>query len=337
MSKFCLYSDSWMSAPCFSISMFKYSYLKDFVQDIRQRGGEKRHNIAVDINCIAPKEAKGFDINNTHCINCMFCLFGCVGNRVCINNQLQPKEFCHEYNSMELNALHEEIVSKIFRGNFINILQVEFSHLQVKYKSFDDFTKVNETKNISVWTANAMKFLSSSLEPRVALEVGLQIQERNRGGRLDVSLYNIRDKYIFVAETKVGFREMMSDMRFESQLIAYETELQTCKEYDSRLKLCKFLVIGGHESELLPYSSPFCTSDNNRSRQFYDILRNRHFFFFSANALLAFGLMKIFVSEKFCLENIYKIITNPNYVGMLSSGLVTDKLQIVPFNHNLFS
>ena len=38
----------------------------------------------------------------------------------------------------------------------------------------------HETKNIAVWTANAMKFLSSSLEPRLSLEVGLRIYQRDR-------------------------------------------------------------------------------------------------------------------------------------------------------------
>ena len=60
-------------------------------------------------------------------------------------------------------------------------LPVLHSSIKVRYKNFESFTAVDETKNIAVWAANAMKYLSTSLEPRLSLEVGVNISTRDRG------------------------------------------------------------------------------------------------------------------------------------------------------------
>lgn len=189
---------------------------------------------------------------------------------------------------------------------------------------------VDETSNIAVWGANAMKYLSSSLEPRVALEVGVNIENRDRNGRLDISLLNTRDNYLFVAETKVDFEKMMSEGRYESQMIAYESELM--RSCPAKLKRAKFLLIGGDESDLLPPGHPNCTT-GNRSLDFYDVLNSDGLFFFSANAMLALGLMKLFVSyDNYNLENLLNIINSKDYVGLLSCGVVTSRGDILPLS-----
>ena len=207
---------------------------------------------------------------------------------------------------------------------------VSTSHIRVKYKSFEEFTSTNETKHIAVWGANAMKFLSSSLEPRVALEVGVDIQNRDRAGRLDISLLNTIDKYLFVAETKVSFEAMMAEARYEAQLLGYESVIET--SCDESIKRCKFLLIGGKESDLLPSSNPSSTG-GVKSDLFYDVLRERGFFFISANALLAMGLMKMYVSNAiYNLENLYKLISNAEFVGLLSAGAVKKDGTIIPLS-----
>jgi len=176
-----------------------------------------------------------------------------------------------------------------------------------------------------------MKFLSSSLEPRLALEVNLKIKQRDRGGRLDICLFNVNDKYLFVAETKISMTDMIREGRFEAQMIAYETELQN--ECPVDIKKCKFLLIGGEESEMLPPDIEGCTAYKAHSDLFYDIICKNHFFFISANAMLALGLMKMFVSQRtYCLENLYEIMTNSNYIGLLSSGVVTKDRKIISFS-----
>lgn len=305
MGKFCLYADSPNEAPCIVIPMYKYSYLENFMGDVRHTKGVQRHSVPIKISCLKCQQNvhERFIVKDEVCVNCLFCVFGCIGNKILISKKYHPLKFCYDITQEELEGLSCE-VSKLFKGNFIILPKVPLSQISVKYKSFEDFTSVKETENIAVWTANAMKFLSSSMEPRVALEVGLQITQRDRGGRLDVTLLNVKDRYLFVAETKVDFTHMMGEGRYESQMVAYETELS---QVSGNIKRAKFLVIGGKESDLLPTNIIGSTS-GPKGKLFYNVLREHDLFFISANALLALGLMKLYVSIKsYSLENLYKL------------------------------
>ena len=333
MGKFCLYADTSKDAPCIVIPMYKYSYLENFMDDEKHSKGVQRHSVPIKISCLKGQKngAARFVVKDEICVNCLFCVFGCVGNKILISKKYHPLEFCYDISQEELESLTVE-ASKLFKGEFIRLPKVPLSQLSIKYKSFEDFTSVKETENIAVWTANAMKFLSSSMEPRVALEVGLQIMQRDRGGRLDVTLLNVRDKFLFVAETKVDFAHMMGEGRYESQMVAYETELS---QVPDNVKRAKFLVIGGKESDLLPPNITGSTA-GPKGKLFYEVLREHRLFFFSANALLALGLMKLFVSIKtYSLENLYKIIIDKNYVGLLSSGVITKDEKLIPLNEVL--
>lgn len=333
MGKFCIYADTPNDAPCIVIPMYKYSYLENFMDDIKHTKGVQRHSVPIKISCLKGQqnERGRFVVKDEICLNCLFCVFGCIGNKILISKKYHPLEFCYDITQEELEDLSVEVL-KLFRGEFIHLPKVPLSQLTVKYKSFEDFTSVKETEHIAVWTANALKFLSSSMEPRVALEVGLQITQRDRGGRLDVTLLNVKDNYLFVAETKVDFSHMMGEGRYESQMVAYETEL---KQVSDKVKRAKFLVIGGKESDLLPVDIIGSTS-GPRGKLFYDVLREHGLFFFSANALLALGLMKLYVSIKtYSLENLYKIIVDHRYIGILSSGVITREEKLIPLNEAL--
>ena len=49
--------------------------------------------------------------------------------------------------------------------------------------------------------------------------------------------------------------------------------------------------------------------------------------------MLALGLMKMFVSQDtYNLENLYNIIESPDYLGILSSGVVTRTGDILSFS-----
>lgn len=333
MGKFCLYADNQLDAPCAYLQMYKYSYLVNFIKDEKHSKGKSSHSVPLLVSCLKKGEdlVSKFSVKDEYCINCMFCVFGCVGNRILLSNKFHPRKFCYDITAEELSEI-EKTASKLFKGTFIQLPKVPISQLTVKYKSFETFTAVDETKNIAVWTANAMKFLSLSLEPRLSLEVGLRIYQRDRGGRLDVSLLNIRDKFLFVAETKVDFNHMMAEGRYESQMIAYETELE---QIDDGIKRAKFLVIGGRECDLLPSSIQGSTS-GPRADLFYSVLRKHDLFFFSANALLALGLQKLYISiNEYSLEALYPIINNNRYVGLLSSGVVTVDGEIISLDNAL--
>lgn len=328
MGKFCLYADRCSEAPCVINKMRKYSYLSDFLRNLPS-GSERRYSVPMTIECLKPI-SNTFEVQEPKCINCMFCVFGCIGNRILISKNIHPIEFCVDITRDQIDELKNEFLPKLFKGSFINIPKVPLSHLKVKYPSFESFTTTKETENIAVWGANAMRYLSTSLEPRISLEVGLIIQDRDRGGRLDISLFNSKDNYLFVAETKVSFNSMMSEGRYETQMIAYEAELErTCP---SEIKRAKFLLIGDKESDLLPPTHPDCTG-GKQSMLFYDVCRKQKFFFISANALLALGLMKLYVSmQTYSLENLYKIMIDHNYIGLLSSGVVKTSGEIISFD-----
>ena len=333
MGKFCLYADNQLDAPCAYLQMYKYSYLANFIEDEKHSKGKSSHSVPLLVRCLKKGEdtVSRFSVKDECCINCMFCVFGCVGNRILLSNRFHPEKFCYDITAEELSEL-EKTASKLFKGTFIQLPKVPISQLSVKYKSFESFTAVDETKNIAVWTANAMKFLSISLEPRLSLEVGLRIYQRDRGGRLDVSLLNTRDNYLFIAETKVDFNHMMAEGRYESQMIAYETELE---QVDDRIKRAKFLVIGGRECDLLPSSVQGYTS-GPRADLFYSVLRKHELFFFSANALLALGLQKLYISiNDYSLESLYPIINSKRFVGLLSSGVVTAEEEIISLEEAL--
>ena len=327
MGKFCLYADNKEAAPCLTMKAFKYSYLQEFLSGFK--GPEQNYDVpTIGIKCLTIENNKPSIFNN-NCINCMFCIFGCFGNKIIISKNLYPTEFCSDISKEQRKELHENLIFKLFQGNFISLPSIPFSNFEAKYKTFEEFTKIAETENIAPWGANAMKYLSSSLEPRISLEVGLKIENRDRNGRLDISLLNIKDNFLFLAETKTSFSTMMSENRYESQLLGYESEIQ--KVCPKELKKCKFLLIGGNESDLLPQNHPDCTSrKGNKSNEFYNIIKKHNFFFISANAMLALGLMKLFVSyEKYNLENLYPIIIDPKYVGLLSSGVVDKEGKII--------
>ena len=324
MGKFCLYADNQLDAPCAYLQMYKYSYLANFIEDEKHSKGKSSHSIPLLVSCLKKSEdpVSRFSVKDECCINCMFCVFGCLGNRILLSNRFHPKKFCYDITSEELSEL-EQTAGRLFRGTFIQLPKVPISQLSVKYKSFEAFTAVDETKNIAVWTANAMKFLSSSLE---------RIYQRDRGGRLDVSLLNTRDKFLFVAETKVDFNHMMAEGRYESQMIAYETELE---QVDDGIRRAKFLVIGGRECDLLPSFVKGSTS-GPRADLFYSVLRKHDLFFFSANALLALGLQKLYISiNEYSLEALYPIINNNRFIGLLSSGVVTDGGEIIALDKAL--
>lgn len=326
MGKFCLYADEFRDAPCICFSTYKYSYLKDFFLD--NKGNKKKFSVPVIVECIKKEEGKASVINEK-CINCMFCLFGCIGNRILISNTIHPLQMCVDITKDELENLKKSFFPQLFNGTFIKLNSVPYSSIRVKYKTFDSFTAVDETKNIAVWGANAMKYLSTSMEPRLSLEVGVDIENRDRGGRLDIVLLNTNDNKMFIAETKVSFKKMMEEGRYESQMLAYDKELQN--ECPLNISYSLFLMIGDKESDLLPVVHPHCTADPNRSRLFYDTLIKNNIFFVSANSLLALGLLKMFVScKRYNLEMLELLIHSGKYLGLLSSGVISKEQTIVP-------
>jgi len=318
----CLYKYESNLPPCLIMRIFKYGYLKDFLSDNNKNFSDKM--VSHTLNCI---EFKGdhIDIKNENCINCMFCVFGCPGNKIEIRTDFYLKAMCSNFQTEYENKIDKSSLNRLFMGSFLSLPSIKLSQLRVKFKSFKEFTEKDETKNISVWGANTLKYLSKSSNPRIGLEIGMIITKRDRGGRLDICLLN--DDKLFVAEAKVSFTKLMEEGRYISQLLAYDEEIKsTLIGKYSNIRHYKFLLIGGSESDLLPQNHQLCTSKTgNLSDKFYHSIIENNFFFISANALLALGLLKLFYGEKYSLENICNPIFSSGNLGLLTNGIVTLK------------
>ena len=147
MGKFCLYADIPNEAPCIVIPMYKYSYLESFMSDVKHTKGIQRHSVPIKISCLKGQQnTRGrFTVKDELCVNCLFCVFGCIGNKILISKKYHPLEFCYDITQEELEELSFE-VSKLFKGEFIRLPKVPLSQINVKYKSFEDFTSIKRRR-----------------------------------------------------------------------------------------------------------------------------------------------------------------------------------------------
>lgn len=330
-NKYCPHTYETRFPPCISLGVVKYNYLKDFLNN--NRGREEERQIALSIDCIELKN-KAIHIKNENCINCMYCVFGCPSNNIEIDNKFKLSALCSDFKSDYENRLEQETLDKLFNGVFIRLPKIRLAQFKVKYKSFSDFTSVDETKNISIWGANSLKFLSKSSNPQLGLEIGMNIKSRDRGGRLDICLLN--KGLLLVAEAKVSFSKMMNENRYLSQMIAYEEEiLSTLEKNNSDIKHYKFLLIGGDESDLLPQTHPNCTSKvGDQSRIFYNNCLDNNIFFISANAILSLGIKKVFFGDNYSIENLTSNIFSSENIGLLSCGVIKKNMEVKSLKTN---
>lgn len=312
--------------PCIMVKTFQWAYLKDFLLDNRKKNTIHDLLVAHNIDCIEFKR-NHISVKNSHCISCMFCVFACPSHYVEVHQNLELFAMCSNFKIDYKNKLSENQLNSYFRGNLLDLPSIEFSHLKIKYKDFQSFTEINETKNISVWGANTIKFLSKSDHIRIGLEIKMNIQSRDRGGRLDICL--LSENHLIVAEAKVNFRKMAQENRYLSQMLAYENEiLDTLQNLNSSIKYYKFLLIGGNETDLLPPTHPNCTSNEGKQATiFYENLKKHQLFFISANALLTLGILKLFKGNDFAIENILDK-TFENGLGLLTCGLIDQNMEI---------
>lgn len=306
--------------PCIILRVNKYSYLSDFIIDFSSKKDDL--SIALKIDCIEFLNDH-INIKNDNCINCMFCVFGCPGNNIEVKNDLTLRAMCSNFKIDYDNKLGISFIDSLFNGSFITLPSIRLRQFKIKYKSFEEFNEKDETTNISVWGANILKYLSISKSPRIALEVGMKINKRDRGGRLDICMLN--NQLLFVAEAKISFDKMMKENRYIHQLLAYEEELLAATK-DTNISYYKFLLIGGPESDLLPQNHPECTSKvGNRANMFYNSVISNNFYFISANAFLSLGLLKLFKGDDYSLENIADLLFKSGNIGLLSCGIVNNQ------------
>lgn len=318
----CLYSKKNNLPPCVSIFNKKWGYLKDFL--LNKSKGDQYFSIVHNINCIQINNNQ-ININRNHCIKCLFCLLNCPGNLISIEDDFNLKEGCSDFENI-ISDNNKEIVKNYFNNELVEIPYSANISKDTNYKNFEEFASVDETRNIAVWGASLIKFLSLDPESRLGLEIKMIIQSRDRGGRLDICLFS-NDEFLIAAETKISFVKMMQEGRYVSQMISYKEEiLKNLQEVDlSNIKSYPVLLIDGRENDLLFSNHINCTSKiGNQSDIFYKNLVEHDLFFISATALWALSLKKLLIDkEKYSIENVLsKMIDKKNY-GLVSAGVIT--------------
>lgn len=315
----CPYNKQNQLPPCLSIPNKKWWYLKNFLQ--KKYSGLDYLSIIPQLGCINLKDGT-ITINETKCIKCLFCVANC------------PKQMINIFKGFALDpscwssdiARDDDISNRFFKGNLVTTPLLGWILSTVPYKTLEEFTKVNETKNIAVWWASLIKYLSKDIDSQLWLEIKMVISTRDRGWRLDICLYSW-DNFLLAVETKVWFKKMMQEDRYTGQMIAYKEEIKNILSEFPQLNISNFeiLLIGDKETDLLFESHPMCTSKVwNQSKIFYKNLVDHKLFFMSSTALWGLAIKKLFTNnEDYSIENVLqKIMSHHNVYWLISSWVI---------------
>lgn len=317
----CPYNQQSGLPPCISVYSKKWGYLKDFL--LNRSKGDQYLSIVHSIKCIDILKTQ-IKIND-YCIKCLFCVLNCPGNLISFKKDFTPEEGCSEFVESN-NKIDKNAVQNFFTNELVKIPYLHVLSSKKPYNTLDEFTEINETKNIAVWAASLIKYLSKDINCRLGLEIKMIIESRDRGGRLDICLLS-NENVLLAAETKISFAKMMQEGRYVSQMISYKEEInKNLQDLTlSEIKNYEFLLIDGRESDLLFSTHKDCsTKVGNQSEIFYKNIVEHNLFFISATALWALSLKKLFIDkDKYSIENILgKMVQGKDY-GLVSAGVIT--------------
>lgn len=313
-----------VSLSCYVFSIARYKSLSAFLDN--DSSGTASFTIAGsgNLECMDilgdPIKAQP---NASKCVNCMFCVFGCPGHKFTVSETYEISSHCN--NSVETSDWGplQEKVKKAFKGTLLNeddFQNATFFNPLGRYQGFDDFTSIDETKNIAVWLGNTIKFLMGP-NSRVSLEIPIDIPGAYRDGRLDVS--GIISDFLITCETKTSFKDLMSDKRFVEQMSGYDKKLRE-ETSPMGIRYKQYLVIGGAETDLLPPGHPRSTTTlGSDSDLFYRLLKEHKIQFVSAKAFLLLGMKALIEKDTFELENELDRLVPDNVIGLLTSGSIT--------------
>ena len=322
----CPFYSKKVSLSCYVFTSGRYKSLPAFINN--QSVGNASFTIGGDgnIDCM---DIVGPPIQlqprTTKCINCMFCVFGCPGSKFSVSETYEISSHCNDNSGDSDWGPIPEKVNQAFKGNLLtdgDFQSASFFNPLGRYQGFEDFTSVDETKNIAVWLGNTVKFLLGG-NSRVSLEIPIDIPGADRDGRLDVT--GLKDDYLIACETKTTFKDLMSDKRFVEQMSGYEKKLSE-ETTPKGIRYKQYLVIGGAETDLLPPGDPRSTSVlGNESEFFYKLLYKHRIQFISAKVFLLLGMKALLQSGPYDLESELNKLLGPEEAGLLTSGSIGHK------------
>ena len=298
-------------------SVFSYQPYKNVEAFLDRASQQAKKNVSVilSIGCIEfDRTQKEITINKSNCVTCGSCVSLCPGARISFDSNLKAEPSCSAYPlrpRSEIERLKDRAINLSFER-----LESAFGN----YDSLEDYTSVNETKNISVWGATLLKSAFSS-NSEVGLEIPLTIQGRDRDGRLDICV--VTEGALIVFESKVNLKKMLAEGRYISQILAYEEELETLGVRERfGVEPYKLLLIGGDETDLLPPEHPRCTGKIGRlSEIFYEAAIKHRIKFISARGLLSLSIQKLLNPAGDSLK-VIRELDNEDTLGILAGKLV---------------
>jgi len=314
--------------PCLLFTHKTYKNLSKFLNG-NDAGKDKDELLSNEINCISySKKFNSISINQDQCITCGSCAFSCPGGLINFTDELKADSSCSEYKERSKN----ELIS--IQNQLINFSGNNLDSLNSRFKSFEKYTGIKETTNISVWSGNVAKYIFGD-NARVGLEIPLTIGGRDRNGRLDVCV--LSSGALIVMEAKIGLKKLMAEGRYEAQILAYEEELSGLKlKEDYSVDPIKLLLVGDDEKDMLPQDHDLCSSKvGNLSNLFYKSILTHRIQFISARGLLAFAMSKL-ISPKKKVDRIFiETFRDLNTVGVLSNTVIKrdgDRVYLEPLN-----
>ena len=301
--------------PCLVFSHKIYKNLPSFLSEV-EPANSKFELLTNEINCISfSKSANKISVLKDQCISCGACAFSCPGGKINFMDGLTAVPSCSNFKghaTEDIKKIHQLL---------IDFNQDSLSNANISYKSFEKYTGIKETTNISVWAGNAARYLFGD-GAKVGLEIPLTIVGRDRNGRLDICI--LAKETLIVMEAKIGLKKLLAEGRYEAQILAYDEELTALQlKKKHKLSSIKLLLIGDNETDLLPHNHELCTSKvGNLSQVFYKSILKHRIQFISARGLLSLAMSRFTDPNSLASEIFINAFNDVNTVGLLSNTLI---------------
>jgi hypothetical protein len=320
----CPFTSQKLALTCFIFTAAKYKSIAKFLDN--ESSGQASFSVAdsKNLDCLEIMESPlQLKVKNSKCVSCLFCVFGCPGHKFKVTDSLELLTECNDSIDSSDWGPFFNLNEKVFRGKLIRedeLQNASFFNPLGRYQSFEDFTGIDETKNISIWLANTLKFLLGQ-NSRVGLEIPISTKGTERDGRLDVVGI---DKNLFIScEAKISFADLIVDKRFIDQMNSYDVTIRNeCKQRGIDFK--QYLVIGGNESDLLPPGNPESSTFFEKDLlNFYKQLKLHNITFISAKSLLMLGVRRLISPKDFDFQREISGLIKETDLGLLTSGAVS--------------
>jgi hypothetical protein len=261
-------------------------------------------------------------INTERCISCLACL--------CSNRnpfRLLHQEITEVLTSIipNLSEFKSSYNNSLFNGSLKLIPKNESLSLEIN--SFDQYTADKEVEHIALWTTIMLQFLASDDNARIGKEIHITNPISPRDNRLDTCC--ISNQRILVGETKNTLDSLLQENRYRTQIPSYQSIIEKQVQehndlYAQHKDAMVILIIGGRETDMLPFGDPLCTSlVGSRSQRFYKDIIDYDIKFISAHLIWTMALYSLLIKKRLCWDLFLpQVFQNEDVLGILSGGQV---------------